>query len=376
MSRPPQSAGLYIHVPFCRRKCPYCHFASAQPRPGDWETWREGIEREAALRTRADLEFDTLYFGGGTPSLLSPLEVSGLVGALRRHLRLRIAEFTLEANPAAGTDAATLAGWAAAGVTRLSVGVQSFDDATLAVLGRDYAAADAEAFLERARRAGFDAIGLDLMVGVPGESRASLGRTLEAAEKAGPDHVSVYLLENVEGLPFEAVLAEHPVDDDEAVAAFEFLAAGLASLGLARYEISNFARPGRACAHNLKYWRGLPFLGLGPSAGSRAAGERWTNLPDLASWSRALAAGGDPRAESVGLDPERNAREAIVAGLRLVAGIDLAEFRRRFGVDVAARFGREIAELRGDGLIVLDGARLRIPEDKLLISNRIMAAFI
>jgi oxygen-independent coproporphyrinogen-3 oxidase len=376
MRSAPEKAGLYIHVPFCRRKCPYCHFASAPPREGDWETWREGIEREAALRSRPEIEFETLYFGGGTPSLLDPADISGLIAALGRRLRLRIAEFTLEANPAAGTDDATLARWAGVGVTRLSVGVQSFDDATLAVLGRDYAAADALSFLSRARRAGFEAIGIDLMAGVPGESRASLRRTLEAVERAGPDHVSVYLLENVEGLPFEAVLAENPVDDDAAASAFEYLAAGLGSLGLARYEISNFARPGFECRHNLKYWRGEPFLGLGPSAGSRIGAERWTNAAGLAAWSQALATGADPRAEGVVLDPERNFREAIVAGLRLVAGIDLAEFQRRFGVDVGARFEREIAELWSDGLITLEGGILRIPEDRLLVSNRVMAAFV
>jgi len=367
------AAGLYVHIPFCRRKCPYCHFASAPPRPGEWAAWRDGIGREAALRSGLGLAFDTLYAGGGTPSLLSPAGVAGLVEALRRHLRLE--EFTLEANPAAGTDAATLEAWAAAGVTRLSVGVQSFDDATLAVLGRDYPAEEAEAFVMRAGRAGFGAIGIDLMAGVPGETRDSLRRTMDAVARTAPDHASVYLLENVDGLPFESVLAERPVDEDAAADGFEFLAAGIASLGLARYEISNFARPGRECRHNLKYWRGEPFLGLGPSAASRAAGERWTNAPDLAAWRRALGEGRDPRVERVALDPEKAAREAIVSGLRLVAGIDLADFRDRFGMDIEARFGRELAELGRDGLVVLEHGALRIPEDRLLVSNSILSTF-
>jgi oxygen-independent coproporphyrinogen-3 oxidase len=372
----PEKAGLYVHVPFCRRKCPYCHFASALPREGEWEIWRKGIEREAVLRSRPGLEFDTLYLGGGTPSLLAPADVSGLMEALGRHLRLRIVEFTLEANPAAGTDAATLAKFTGSGVTRLSVGVQSFDDRTLAVLGRDYSAADAMSFLARARRGGFEAIGIDLMAGVPGESRASLRRTLEAVEQAGPEHVSVYILENVEGLPFEAVLKENPVDDDDAAGAFEFLAAGLRSLGLGRYEISNFARPGFECRHNLKYWRCESFLGLGPSAGSRLGGERWTNAGELSAWSGALASGADPRTEIVTFDGEKDFREAIVAGLRLVAGIDLEEFQRRFGVDIPARFGPEIAELERNGLIIRERGILRIPEDKLLVSNRVLSAFV
>ena len=374
-----EAPGLYVHVPFCRRKCPYCHFASAPARAGEWEVWREGIEREAELRAESgwgDVEFDTLYFGGGTPSLLPPADVTAVVDALGRRLNLRAGEFTLEANPAAEAGGAILAGWAAAGVTRLSVGAQSFDDATLAVLGRDYAAAAAEEYLARARRAGFASIALDLMVGVPGETRESLGRTLEAVERTAPDHVSLYLLEAVEGLPFEAVLRERPVDDDAAADAFERAAERLAGLGLERYEISNFARPGHECRHNLKYWRGAPFLGLGPSAASRSGSERWTNAAGLADWCRALDAGADPREEIVALDGDRGAREAIIAGLRLVAGIDIADFRQQFGLDVAARFGREIADLRADGLLVLENGVLRIPEDRLLVSNRILSSFI
>lgn len=375
-SPPPEKAGLYVHFPFCRRKCPYCHFASVPLPEGGVAVWREGLEREAVLRAECGLEFDTLYVGGGTPSLLRPADVSELLALFNRHFPLDLREFTLEANPAVETEPATLAGWAGAGVTRLSVGVQAFDDRTLEILGREYTAAAAESFLRGARGAGFPSIALDLMVGVPGETPASLERSLDAVDRTGPDHVSLYLLENVEGLPFEAVLRDSSVDDDRAVDAFERAAARLRRLGYARYEISNFARQGHACLHNLKYWRYAPFLGLGPSAASHVGRERWSNVGGLEEWAAALEKGADPRAEIVALDPERNFREALVAGLRLVAGIDLADFRARFGVDFRARFAPEIAALERDGLIVLERGVLRIPEDKLLVSNRVLATFV
>jgi oxygen-independent coproporphyrinogen III oxidase len=372
----PDKAGLYVHFPFCRRKCPYCHFASVLLREEGPTVWREGLEREAALRSGSGVEFDTLYIGGGTPSLLGPEDVAGLLELLGRYFPMSLREFTLEANPASETGLPELAGWARAGVTRLSVGVQAFDDRTLQILGRDYTAAGAESFLRRARAAEFRSVGLDLMVGVPGETRASLERTLEAVERTGPDHVSLYLLENVEGLPFEAVLREKAVDEDEAVDDFEFAAARLGRLGFERYEISNFARSGHSCLHNLKYWRYEPFLGLGPSAASHIGSERWSNTAGIEAWAAALKEGADPRAEIVALGPEKSFREALVSGLRLVAGIDLADFRARFGVDLEVRFAPEIGALERDGLIVLRAGVLRIPEDKLLVSNRALAAFV
>ena len=375
MIPPPEKAGLYVHFPFCRRKCPYCHFASGLLSKGGVAAWRDGLAREAHLRAGGGYEFDTLYLGGGTPSLLASVDISELLALLGRHFRMSLREFTLEANPASATGPETLAGWSQAGVTRLSVGVQAFDDRTLEILGREYAAAAAESFLRGARAAGFRSVGLDLMVGVPGETSAALERTLEAVERTAPDHISLYLLENVEGLPFEAVLKEDPVDEDRAVDAFEFAAAGLRRLGFERYEISNFARPGHACLHNLKYWLYEPFLGLGPSAASHLGAERWSNIDAIENWGAALRDGTAPRAEVVALDPERISREALVAGLRLVGGIDLAAFRARFSVDLRVRFGPEIAALERDGLIVLEQNVLRIPEDKLLVSNRVLAAF-
>jgi oxygen-independent coproporphyrinogen-3 oxidase len=392
-----EKAGLYVHFPFCRRKCPYCHFASQPLRPGDLEKWRRGLVLEAERSTGADLEFDTLYIGGGTPSLLGAAGVREIVVLLKARFPMRLAEFTLEANPSSlnnveediirmkgeprarpssDFDEKILAGWVEAGVTRLSVGVQSFDDDVLDVLGRESSEARAAEFLRLARRSGFASIGLDLMVGVPGETRCGLAKTLAGVRRASPDHVSLYLLENVEGLPFEAVLRQNPVTDDAAADAFEFMAAGLEADGLRRYEISNFARPGCESLHNLKYWRYEPFLGLGPSAASHVGNARWTNASDLDEWAAALDEGRDPRAEAVTLAPEDEAKEALIAGLRLAQGVDLRQLGERFGLDLRAMFAPEIESLVGDGLLISKKDRLRIPEERLLVSNAILSRFV
>jgi oxygen-independent coproporphyrinogen-3 oxidase len=392
-----EKAGLYVHFPFCRRKCPYCHFASAPPRPGDLEKWIGGLLREIELYAGLGWEFDTLYFGGGTPSLLDPEGVRKILALLKDRLSLRLEEFTLEANPSSfihvqtieprmmgeprarpsgGEDDGILAGWASAGVTRLSIGAQSFDDDVLDTLGREASEARTSEFIRQARRAGFASVGLDLMVGVPGETRCGLVKTLAGVRRAGPDHVSLYLLENVEGLPFEAVLRQNPVDDDAAAEAFEFLAAGLEAEGLKRYEISSFARPGRESRHNLKYWRYAPFLGLGPSAASHLGDERWTNMAGLDEWAAALEAGRDPRAETIRLAPEQAAREALISGLRLADGVDLRALRERFGIDLGARFAPEMEDLVRDGFLVRKAERLLIPADKMLVSNAVLSAFV
>jgi oxygen-independent coproporphyrinogen-3 oxidase len=372
------NAGLYIHFPFCRAKCPYCHFYSVPWTAAGRRTWRDGLAREAeaaAASTASGLRFDTLYIGGGTPSLLGEDQVAAVRDLALARFPLEPSEFTLEANPVAGGPD-LVRGWRYAGVTRLSVGVQSFDDGVLRTLGRPYSAAEALRFCRAARKAGFDSLAVDLMIGVPGETPEAVGRTLEALVALEPDHVSAYFLENVEGLPFAEVLARHPVDEDAAVDSYERVRESLEKAGLARYEISNFARPGHECRHNLKYWRYEPFLGLGPSASSHLQGFRWTNRASLEGWAEALACGGSARAEVVELAPAAAAREALVFGLRLVRGVDAAELQERTGVSVFSLYAREIDELASDGLLVQAGSRLWIPADKLLISNAILSRFI
>ena len=368
-------AGFYIHFPFCRAKCPYCHFYSVPYGPPIFERWREALGRETSRSAGWDIRVDTLYIGGGTPSLLGPEEILRILEILRSVFRLDLAEFTLEANPDV-RDEGFLQGWKDAGVSRLSVGVQSFDDRVLRLLGRGYTARQAEEFLELARKTGFETISLDLMIGVPTEKSASLRKSLGRVRELGPDHVSLYILENLEGLPFESVVRDHPVDEDAAADAYELMRDGLEEAGLRRYEISNFARDGRECLHNLKYWRYEPFLGFGPSACSHIGAMRWCNKPDLEAWASALAGGGDCREEVRPLPPEESFKEALIFGLRLVRGVSMVGFMERFGVDVMERFGREVRDLVEEGLILIEGDVLRIPEDKFLISNQVFRRFV
>ncbi|MCX6567596.1 MAG: radical SAM family heme chaperone HemW [Candidatus Aminicenantes bacterium] len=370
-----ERGGLYIHFPFCAAKCPYCHFSSQPWTPTAFRTWSECLEREAALPPEPGLVFDTIYLGGGTPSMLEPGDIAWLIDLLRSRFPLELREFTLEANP--GADGADrIRGWREAGVTRLSIGVQSFDGDVLATLGRSYHVAEALSFCRAGGRAGFDALSIDLMIGIPGETSAAVERSLETTLGLGPDHVSLYLLENVEGLPFADVLTRQPVDEDAAADAYDRTRDGLEAAGLRQYEISNFARPGRECRHNLKYWRYEPFLGLGPSAGSHIGGRRWSNTSSLEAWASALKRGEPAREDVVELDPAAAAREALVFGLRLVEGVDIAAFEARFGIDLRPRFGAEIDELVAEGMLSLSGGRLKIPPGKFLVSNRILAKFV
>lgn len=371
----PEAIGLYIHFPFCRAKCPYCHFASVPYREDLREAWFQGLEKEVARHAPAGYRADTLYLGGGTPSLLGPRDLARMLEVLRAGLSLELDEFTLEANPDP-RDVASLGGWRDAGVTRLSIGVQSFDDRVLEILGRPYSAGEARDFVRSARRAGFPVVGIDLMIGVPTETPDSLKRTMSAVAGLGPDHVSLYILENIEGLPFESFARAFPLEDDDAADAYDLMREGLEKGGLRRYEISNFAREGAECLHNLKYWRYEPFLGLGPSACSHIGPVRWCNKPAIEDWETGLVTGGDPRGEVLELTPEASLREALISGLRLDGGVRARDLAKRFGIDVRKMFRKEIAELREEGLLIVEDGTLRIPEDKFLISNAVFSRFV
>jgi oxygen-independent coproporphyrinogen III oxidase len=373
---PTGNLGLYVHVPFCSAKCRYCHFFSVPWDPEAVEAWKKGIALEAEAAAADGCLFDTLYIGGGTPSLLPSDDLIDMTDALRKRLNLQLEEFTLEVNPGAFEQGLFL-GWRKAGVTRLSVGVQSFDDRILRRLGRNaYSADEAVIFLERARRAGLSDIAVDLLAGVPGENRLTVERNLAALDRLGIGHVSVYFLEELEGRDAAADLVLSPDEEDGAVRRFESLAAGLESLGILRYEISNFARPGRGCHHNLKYWRYEPFLGLGPSAASHIGNVRWTNVSSIEKWARTLEKGEDPRDEVLRLSDVESFREALAFGLRMDEGLDPEKLGRRFGIAVQDTMTDAVESLRKEGSLIVENGRWRIPRKKMLISNTILSSLI
>ena len=360
--------GLYVHVPFCFRKCPYCAFYSRPPERTLVAAWLAGIRRAARERP-ADFVPECIFIGGGTPTALEEDDLARLLDLVRTHVDVsRVGEWTCEANPGTLTPAkaARLQG---SGVNRLSIGAQSFSDETLRRLGRLHSAAATRACVDLARTAGFKNIGLDLIYGVAGASRASFCADVEAAMALAPEHISCYCLEIEAGTPFarRAETGEMAAAADEQRAQYDWARMRLAQAGWNHYEISNFARPGRECRQNLLYWSGGEYLGLGPAAHSHWGGVRWGNTPELPDWKREF---------EEHLAPEAKARETLVMGLRRIAGWGRDEFRNATGFDYTALRGKEIAELEQQGLLVVEPGRIRLAEEALFVSDSVFAALV
>jgi len=370
--------GLYLHVPFCLDRCTYCSFATTRDRSLQPDTIRQLIAEVrtwgAALGRPA---VDTLYLGGGTPSLLSGAELADLTRALREAFDLSpLAEATLEANP--GTvDLAWLSQARELGWDRISLGVQALDDGLLARLGRIHGAAQALESLDLARHAGFSRRSADLMVGIPGQALSRVlgdARTLVAT---GIEHLSIYLLDLDKACPLRADIDAGRLalpSEDEVADVFEALQEELPRLGLAPYEISNYARPGAQSRHNNRYWERRPYLGLGPSAASQMEAFRWTESGNIAAWTE-----GRSSMEFQELDAAEALAELPLLGLRLHRGLDWGALRRRSD-DLNLRplcDGWE-ARLRGlakEGLVLWEGDRVRLSGRGMLMSNGILQMF-
>lgn len=385
--------GVYLHVPFCERVCPYCDFAvvTARPLAAPREAaYVEALLAELAHRAPAfarpgggPRSLVSVYLGGGTPSLLAPESVARLVAAVHERFPAEgPVETTLEVNPST-TERARLPGFRAAGVNRLSVGVQSFSDATLKRLGRAHRGAEAHATLAAARAAGFDDLSLDLIVAAPGQRLADLERDLDAVLAFGPEHVSAYLLTIESGTPFERAAARGQLalaDEDESVAMLERLAERLEAGGLERYEISSFARPGREARHNRRYWERQAVLGLGmgawscePRSAAAPHGARRANVRQLDTYLARVAAE-EPAAAS---PPERFAPatargEAAFLALRTARGLDAAAFAAEFGAPPRAFWADLITEALAAGwLLESTSGDLRLSPAGLLLSDSI-----
>ncbi len=373
-----QQAGLYVHVPFCSAVCPYCDFAVRKGGRDKVPAYVAALRRELAwLQNRAAeappgdplaalvaSPFDTVYFGGGTPSVLGEEDLAGLLTHLRRELRIADgARLFFEANPE-DVNAASLAAWRRQGVHLLSLGVQSLDDAALRLLGRRHSAAEAEAAIAAARAAGFPTLSLDLIYGHPGQTAESWRRELERAVALAPDHLSLYELEIHERTVFGKKKARGAFRElPEALQAelFELTHLFLAEHGYEAYEVSNFAR-GREhrSGHNQKYWHHVPYLGLGPGAHSYSRDLRWWNLRDEPTWRRALKEGLAPIEAAETLEAKDLALESLMLGLRKREGADLGEIRNRWGIDLYAdpRNRARIAGWQAEGLLQPGGEKL------------------
>jgi oxygen-independent coproporphyrinogen-3 oxidase len=373
--RPP--GGVYVHTPFCSVRCTYCDFPTVAGRDDRTGAYLDALVREietAPCPALADV--DTVFFGGGTPSRLTRHQVQRVLAAIRGRFALDpAAEVTLEGNPESLT-AASLAGFREAGITRVSVGVQSLDDAVLRRVGRAHDAAGARRAVREARGAGFAEVSLDLIAGLPGEDLARWDETIAETASWEPDHVSVYLLESDKDTPLGRAVRGGRLrvgDDDELAAAYEATVAALERAGFALYEISNFAKGGRRSHHNLKYWTDVAYAGFGLGAASYLDGERRSNRRDLDGYVADVAAGRSPMAERDPYEAGRRLEEALFLGLRVVEGIDLELLTARYGLDVRGRFAAAWERARAAGLIAESGPRIALTRAGRLRGNELFA---
>ena len=377
----PGPLGLYLHIPFCAAICNYCNFNRGLLDEALKRRYVDALEVDIRRAAEPDTPADTIFFGGGTPSLLSPAEVGRLVGACRESFALAAdAEVTLEANPETVTPA-VLDGFRAAGVNRLSFGVQSFREDELRRLGRLHSADTARRVVGEARAAGFDNLSLDLMMWLPGQSPAQWMESVDALIAVGPDHASLYLLEIYPNAPLKDEMARggwSVAPDDDAARMYLDGLARLDAAGYEQYEISNVSRPlTHRARHNLKYWQEGEWLGFGCGAHATRGGERWRVISGTADYVQTIAQGGDVRLDRRVLGAEERVEEALFMGLRLTDGIDLASVEARHGVDVWARHGAELDRFVSAGLLVHEpGRRLGLTRPGMLLANDVMMVFI
>jgi putative oxygen-independent coproporphyrinogen III oxidase len=365
------SLALYVHWPFCVSKCPYCDFNSHVREAVDQDRWRDALLADLVHEARATAgrRLTSIFFGGGTPSLMPPATVAALIEAADGHWGFAPGiEITLEANPSS-VEAARFADLAAAGVNRVSLGLQSLDDAALRFLGRAHDVAEGLAALDTARVA-FGRVSFDLIYALPGQSADDWQRQLGEALGFGTGHLSLYQLTIEPGTRFAALAAKGelvPADPDESAALYELTQAMTGAAGLPAYEISNHARPGEESRHNLSYWRYRSFAGIGPGAHGRRNGRATQRHNKPENWLAALARNGHGIAEEKEISPAESRVEALLMGLRLAEGIDYAPE----GLD-----GEAVERLRGHGLLSLDDDRLRATPRGMLLLDSVLAEIV
>ncbi len=387
-----EKLGIYVQVPFCQTKCTYCNFHTGVVSSGRFApyvdaVWREIREhrelyRAAGIAMPTGFEgaiVNTVYFGGGTPSLLEPELLCRMMDTIRERFTTELSEVTLEADPETVT-AEKAEAWIAAGINRVSFGVQSFSDKELVAAGRMHRRADIYRAAAILRAAGIRNISFDLIAGLPFQTKESWGESLEELGKLEPEHVSVYVLEVDEGSRLGLEILQSGTrysagavpDDDEMADFYETACSFLEDLGYHHYEISNWAKPGLESRHNLKYWRREVYLGFGAGAHSFSGAQRWANAHDAAAYVEAITAGRLPAEQLEGVTRESALEEELFLGLRQLDGIDLGRIEREYGVELGGR----IEPLRSAGLLKRDGNILRLAENKLSVSNEVFVGLI
>ncbi len=379
---PQHSLGIYVHIPFCRKKCSYCDFYSVTGLGhAELEAYTNRLCNEiaacpAAYRTKP---VDSVFFGGGTPSLLTPTQINRMIQTLASSFHLQQdAEITMEANPAT-VDLNSLVGYRQAGINRISLGVQSLQDSELQTLGRLHSANTAAEAITAARAAGFDNLSLDLIYGIPGQTKHSWMETLTAVAGYLPRHISIYLLQLDDEVPMAQAIArgELAQTEEEECEAMYFTALDyMGHRGLKQYEISNLAEPGYSCRHNLRYWHFGEYLGFGAAAVSRLGNRRWMNRPDLDEYMSGDCGNVPGQLLLEKMDPREQAVEAVIMALRLHEGVNLADYKRRFGIDLMQMYKSEIEMFISQGKLELEHGWLRLTKAGIMVSNQVLCGFV
>ena len=365
------SAGLYIHIPFCRSRCSYCDFATGLYESGLAERYVSALVQEVRSSSLAGKLINTIYFGGGTPSLLDPAQLNRILLALNENFDVDSgSEITLEINPGSIT-VEKLRAFRSLGINRASFGAQTFDDRELAKLGRSHTAADARRTFHDLRSAGFDNVSFDLIAGLPGQTLSGWQRNVDEALQLRPEHLSFYLLEIHSGTP----LAQHierglqPVpDEDLAAVMYELVLERAAAAGYEHYEISNLSRPGFQSQHNTKYWTGEAYFGFGCSAHSYdGETRRWSNHRDVLEYVRQVEQGFSAIKEEQILTESDIKAESLFLGLRMMRGVNR---------DLCRDYETDVERFREAGLLELDGDFIRLTRSGALLSNEVFSAFV
>ena len=389
---------LYLHIPFCVRKCAYCDFLSHTPEKGEIEAYVKALKEEIASYENVfdSCQVSTIFFGGGTPSLLTAEQMKEILDGVRTHFRLEdTAEITMELNPGTATRE-NLIGYRSAGVNRLSIGLQSVHDKELKMLGRIH---DYQMFLNTyhaARKAGFENINVDLISAIPGQSVENWEESLRTVVGLNPEHLSAYSLIIEEGTPFYEIYGEEnqetgqihgekqreeklPSEEEERLM-YERTREILAECGYHQYEISNYAKPGYECRHNLGYWERVPYLGLGVGASSliryREKEYRFRHMPEVEEYIKLAGTPEKLIREPEEVDRQAQIEEFMFLGLRKCQGIGKAEFRKRFGVPIEEIYGDILQKQEGQGLIRIEAERISLTKRGMDLSNYVFAQYL
>ena len=384
-------AGIYLHIPFCKSRCSYCDFATDVYRNDEavdryvnaliMEIKGFQLSNQSEIRDpRSEIKVDTIFFGGGTPSLLSAKQLERIFETLHETFTINEnSEITLEMNPATVT-LEKLEDYKLLGVNRASFGVQTFDDKALKILARGHDADDARNTFELLRCAGFENISFDLIAGLPNQTLGDWEKNLDEALKMNPEHLSLYLLEIHEGTPlYEQIKSKRqPLpDDDLSGEMYELMLGKVAASGFEQYEISNFAKPAFESKHNLKYWEFAPYYSFGVSAHSFDGDNlRWSNERDTRRYVDLIETGKSAIVEKIKLDDKLRRAEFAFLGLRLNKGVNLSEFNEKFSVDLLHEYGNDLERLRRLQLIEKDGDFLYLTAKGRLFSNEVFEIFL